>query len=64
MVSRIRQQAYTAARQAGLDTDTSDAVSRRVVERCRDGSPGKVNPPTDESVKHVIERTIQEHAQP
>lgn len=53
-VAQIRSLARTAARNAGLDTDTADAVAHRVVER--------MTPHV--TIADLIQRVIAEHAQP
>lgn len=53
-VNDLRKLARQAARDAGLDTDTADAVARRVVERHR--------PHCD--VDEIIRDEVQKHAAP
>lgn len=52
--AQIRTLARNAARQAGLDSNTADAVAHRVVERMKPHEP----------IADLIQRVITEHAQP
>lgn len=52
---QLRQHAYTEARRCGLDTNTADAVSHKVLERVILGG---------ESYDRVIKEEIVKHAHP
>jgi len=58
-VSQVRKRAYRSARQAGLDTDTSDAVAVRVAETVT-----RTRLESERVIDAMISCEIQKHAAP
>lgn len=52
--NQIRTMARKAAREAGLDADTADAVAHRVIERLR----------PHVAIEDIIQQEINRHAHP